>query len=106
MSASASGIFTLLALIFCGPCFYACQDFYKNRRYGAVDPHDPSDPSFDKPNDDNRLEMKSMEYLFALIGYAVGIGNGKACYAIPLLFVTFSLISSLYLFQFGDFPIL
>jgi hypothetical protein len=98
MSASASGICTLLALIFCGPCFYACQDFYKSRRYGAVNPNDPSDISFGKPNDDKRLQMKSMEYLFALLGYAIGIGNGETYNAIPLLFVTFSLISCLYLF--------
>jgi hypothetical protein len=84
MSASASGILTLLALIFCGPCFYACKDFYKRRRYGAVfsddpsDTTDPSDPSSYKANDDKRLQMKSMEYLFALIGYAIGIGNGEA----------------------------
>jgi hypothetical protein len=112
MSASASGIFTLLALVFCGPCLYAIKDFCQSGRYGAVkpqephDPHDPSDPSNYKPNDEERLQMKSTEYLFALIGYAIGIGNGEACYAIPIFFVILSLISSLYLFQFGDFPIL
>lgn len=83
MSASISGIFTLLALIFCGPLFFALRNVYRKRKEGLLtrevqnfEQQSPlsSSSSFLKEEED-RHEYSSNHYLFALIGYAIGVGN-------------------------------
>jgi SNF family Na+-dependent transporter len=73
MTASASGIVTLLACIFCGPCFYAFQHSYQLTKGSECVA--PAEDQPYKPSDQARLQMKSTDYIFALLGYAIGIGN-------------------------------
>lgn len=64
MGVSASGTATLLVLIFIGPLIYACNWGYKKFK-GIVDI---------EPNKEEgeREELSSKQYLFALVGYAIG----------------------------------
>lgn len=71
MTASASGICTLLLLIFCGPCFYAAKYAYELVNKDDAPP--PNHPY--SANNKGRMQMKSLEYIFALLGYAIGLGN-------------------------------
>jgi NSS family neurotransmitter:Na+ symporter len=74
MAVSISGVFTLLACIFVGPCIYGCRYLYHEywnkdagleaKRYSAY-----------QPIDQGRRQMKSIDYIFSLVGYAIGISN-------------------------------
>ena len=75
-SASASGIFTLLLLIFIGPLLYFIQWVYRKKR-GIV----PNNTDIEKithkqrHDGDDRDVIDTSHYIFALIGYAIGVGN-------------------------------
>jgi len=67
MAISVSGLLTLLFLIFIGPIIYLGRHFYRKRQ-GKI----ASNASL---VEGGREVLKTREYLFALIGYAIGIGN-------------------------------
>jgi len=70
MGVSVSGTLTLLVLIFIGPFIYACRWAYNKyqprRGLGGADSIEP-----DK-EEGQREQLSSSQYLFALIGYAIG----------------------------------
>jgi len=66
MGVSVSGTLTLLVLIFIGPFIYACRWAYNKYRPGGADRIEP-----DK-EEGQREQLSSSQYLFALIGYAIG----------------------------------
>ncbi|KAL3939843.1 MAG: hypothetical protein SGBAC_005501, partial [Bacillariaceae sp.] len=68
MALSASGLFTLLAVLLVGPLYYAGLRLYRNRN-GIIT------ESKQDTNDEERDVIDTQHYLFALIGYAIGIGN-------------------------------
>ena len=77
MAVSPSGLGTLLALIFIGPIIYLARYLYRKRR-GLRDHDDTPSPADTEGADgegEGREELKSSEFLFALVGYAIGIGN-------------------------------
>lgn len=65
MATSASGLLTLLFLIFIGPLIYVGRYFLRKRQ----------DTPECKVSEDGREVLETREYMFALIGYAIGIGN-------------------------------
>lgn len=71
MAVSASGLGTLLFLIFIGPFIYLCRHlyckYYKHRN--------ANNENVSKNEEDGREEIHSTAYIFALVGYAIGIGN-------------------------------
>jgi hypothetical protein len=69
MSVSVSGVLTLAVLVGIGPIFYGCKIFY--RRYKGI----VIDLKETKEGADGCEELSSKAYLFALLGYAIGIGN-------------------------------
>ena len=75
MAVSPSGLGTLLALIFIGPIIYLARYLYRKSR-GLRDQDDtPADTEGAAGEEEGREELKSSEFLFALVGYAIGIGN-------------------------------
>lgn len=74
MAVSASGLLTLLFLIFIGPVFYAARFAYNKliRRGGGGE-----DPSNVAKEANDREELSSNQYLFALIGYASGMNDAE-----------------------------
>jgi SNF family Na+-dependent transporter len=98
---SPSGVFTLIFLIVCAPLFHAVKHYYKVYNKRGIVPIEkindyktkaevPSDFLVVKEGDvaispleemlqdqpeGPKHEYKSTEYVFALIGYAIGIGN-------------------------------
>ena len=81
MALSPSGLGTLLALIFAGPIIYATRYVYKKyRRRGHNDATEVEAEGLNEENgkegdEDDHNKMTTNEYLFALVGYAIGIGN-------------------------------
>jgi len=69
MAVSGSGLATLLFLVFIGPVFYLGQYVYK-KSIGKLQAEDPT--AVVKEPEDDREELSSNQYLFALIGYAIG----------------------------------
>ena len=67
---SASGLGTLLFLIFIGPVIYLLRYLYAEyvvaHKHGEVDVIQASD---------GREILSSRAYIFALVGYAIGIGK-------------------------------
>jgi hypothetical protein len=74
MTASISGIFTLLACIFIGPLIYGSQHLYRVYWSKYVPPKAEQYSDY-QAIDQARLQMKSIDYVFSLVGYAIGIGN-------------------------------
>ena len=90
---SPSGLGTLLLLIFIGPCVYLCRFFFLKCKSKRRNEHKCNDVKNDddvlvaqaqeqahaQAGDDGEMEKEdslgSTAYLFALIGYAIGIGN-------------------------------
>lgn len=71
MAVSASGLLTLLFLIFIGPIIYACQYVYKKFVLRSAETED--DPSMVVKEEGEREELTSNQCLYALIGYAIGM---------------------------------
>jgi len=71
MALSLSGLFTLLAVLLVGPLYYGGLHHYRKRK-GIVT---ESSSATNNTNDEKRAVIDTQEYLFALIGYAIGIGN-------------------------------
>ena len=69
MAASPSGTLTLLFLIFIGPVIYGGNWVYVKFIKGGGPTADP-DHSAEKEVE--REQLSSKQYLFALIGYAIG----------------------------------
>eukprot|EP00980_Cylindrotheca_fusiformis_P007370 scaffold1525_cov142-Cylindrotheca_fusiformis.AAC.170 len=69
MAVSASGLFTLLAIILMGPLYYGGLHLYR-RAKGTV-----RETKAPEKDDEDRDIIDTHHYLFALIGYAIGIGN-------------------------------
>ena len=69
MGASPSGTLTLLFLVFIGPLVYAGHWLYKKMR-GVEMTGDPDHVE----KEGEREQLSSKQYLFALVGYAIGIG--------------------------------
>lgn len=69
MGASPSGTLTLLALIFIGPIIYAGNWAYVKFVKGGPTAGD-SDHEAEKEGE--REQLSSKQYLFALVGYAIG----------------------------------
>jgi SNF family Na+-dependent transporter len=67
---SASGVFTLFVVILVGPVYYASLNIYRN--WKSIEAPSTPKPSTD---DDERDIIDSKHYLFALVGFAIGIGN-------------------------------
>lgn len=98
-SASVGGILTLLALIFVGPIYYGGKHLwrrYLDKKKGAVpeeenaaaeeegegnakkkeeEQNEETGDTEKTEEDSERETYKPMEYMFAMIGYAIGIGN-------------------------------
>jgi SNF family Na+-dependent transporter len=70
MAPSASGIFTLLAIIVAGPLYYLGVRL-RNRLRGTPAPQPTPQPEAT----DGREQSGSGAYLVSLLGYAIGIGN-------------------------------
>ncbi|CAJ1946228.1 unnamed protein product [Cylindrotheca closterium] len=70
MALSASGLFTLLAVLLVGPLYYGGLHIYRNRNGIVTESSTKQDT-----NDEERDVIDTKHYLFALIGYAIGIGN-------------------------------
>ena len=81
MAVSPGGLGTLLALIFIGPFIYLSLFLFKKfcrGNYGHAPPTAiirPFPLATTEDDEEQREEMNSSQYLFALIGYAIGIGN-------------------------------
>lgn len=85
MAVSPSGLGTLLALILIGPIIYSTRYVYKKLGYVTLtkslrQPQDTEGEEVEGLNEANGEEdddhkMTTNEYLFALVGYAIGIGN-------------------------------
>jgi len=73
MAVSASGLCTLLALVLIGPLIYLGL-WFKNRGAPTQDEKDDETAKTDVTSDE-RETMSSAAYTFALIGWAIGIGN-------------------------------
>mmetsp|Transcript_11669 Transcript_11669/g.23719 ORF Transcript_11669/g.23719 Transcript_11669/m.23719 type:complete len:598 (-) Transcript_11669:140-1933(-) len=72
MGVSPSGTLTLLFLVFIGPIIYAGNWAYKKFIKGEDGTlHDPDHVE----KEGEREQLSSKQYLFALVGYAIGIGN-------------------------------
>lgn len=69
MGTSASGVFTLLAVLLVGPLYYVGAHFYRKSKGIVQETKEPQTDSEDRDIIDTK------HYLFALIGYAIGIGN-------------------------------
>ena len=65
MAVSASGLITLLVLVFLGPVIYLVRYILLRR---------PVEVQVSK-GDDGQEHMSTTAYVFALLGYAIGIGN-------------------------------
>ena len=90
---SWSGLLTLVILILCGPAVYKLRDVHRNRSSSSSTHDDAnankteeadedttntltiSNLSIDHRAHDDRHAFHSMEYIFALLGYAIGIAN-------------------------------
>ena len=70
MGASPSGTLTLLFLIFIGPIIYAGNWAYVKFIKGGQG--SMADPNHVAEKDGEREQLSSKQYLFALIGYAIG----------------------------------
>ena len=70
MGASPSGTLTLLLLIFIGPMIYAGNwvyvKFFKGGEGSMADPNHVAE------KEGEREQLSSKQYLFALVGYAIG----------------------------------
>ena len=82
MAGSASGIVTLLLVIFIGPIYYALLALYnrlcRRRAANSMEGKRKLDDSASKPSaesSDGREQVGSAGYLLGLLGYAIGIGN-------------------------------
>ena len=71
-SVSAQGLGTLLALIFAGPIIYLVRFLYKKFFRGG---YGETSPSTDMEVAESEPEMGYSAFVFALVGYAIGIGN-------------------------------
>ena len=69
-SVSAQGLGTLLALIFAGPIIYLVRFLYKKFIRGGYGETRPSTEVVE-----SEPEMGYSAFVFALVGYAIGIGN-------------------------------
>ena len=69
-SVSAQGLGTLLALIFAGPIIYLARFLYKKFIRGGYGATSPSTEAAE-----SEPEMGYSAFVFALVGYAIGIGN-------------------------------
>lgn len=67
MGVSVGGTFTLLFLIVIGPLIYGSNWAYQKFR-----PKDDEDYIEPVKEDGSREELSSKQYLFALVGYAIG----------------------------------
>jgi hypothetical protein len=80
MAVSASGTITLLFLVFIGPLIYAGSYLYKKCK-GIESSSDPGHGE----KDGEREQLSSKQYLFALVGYAIGasdvLDNSNTCLA-------------------------
>ena len=80
MGASPSGTATLLVLIFIGPTIYLCNWIYK--RFFKTEEADNDPDHVEK--DGEREQLSSKQYLFALVGYAIGKRNRSIiCFGWP-----------------------
>ena len=85
MAVSPSGLGTLLALILIGPVIYSGRYVYKKLGYVTLTkslrrPRDTEGEEVEGLNEANGEEdddhkLTTNEYIFALVGYAIGIGN-------------------------------
>jgi len=66
MATSVSGLLTLLFLIFIGPIYYLALYFFKKDRCTS---------SYAASKPEGREVLRTREYAFTLVGYAIGIGN-------------------------------
>jgi len=76
-SVSAQGLGTLLALIFVGPIIYLARFLYKKfvrGGYGATSAITEAAES-EPEAAESEAEMGYSAFVFALVGYAIGIGN-------------------------------
>jgi hypothetical protein len=69
MGISVSGTLTLLFLVFIGPFMYACSWAYKKFLKWGTGDNRAIEPA---KEEGQREELGSSQYLFALIGYAIG----------------------------------
>ena len=69
-SVSAQGLGTLLALIFVGPIIYLVRYLFNKFVRGG---HGETRPSTEAA--ESEPEMGYSAFVFALVGYAIGIGN-------------------------------
>lgn len=69
MAVSVSGVVTLAVLVGIGPIIYACRWIYNNMKGIKNEWRETSE------GHDGREEMSSQAYIYALVGYAIGIGN-------------------------------
>lgn len=80
-SVSAQGLGTLLALIFVGPIIYLARFLYKKfvrGGYGATSANtEAADGATSASTEaaESEAEMGYSAFVFALVGYAIGIGN-------------------------------
>lgn len=70
MAVSALGVLTLLAVLLVGPLYYGGLYIYRKRNGIETESSNTQNT-----NDDERDIIDTQHYLFALIGYAIGIGN-------------------------------
>ena len=92
---SASGLGTLIFLILIGPFIYLVRYLYAEyitHRHGAKNVSTASD---------GRENLSSRAYLFALIGYAIGIGKWDILLFIHIIYwYTYCLYDMLYLYAY------
>jgi NSS family neurotransmitter:Na+ symporter len=73
-STSVSGVVTFVLILAAGPCFYGSQHLFRKFHYDALITRGDSKPMLQETRS-HRLQMESSEYVFALLGYSIGIGN-------------------------------
>ena len=87
-SVSASGVCMLIFLIVVGPIIYGVKHLYE-KIHGKLSSHemvttdDGQEDDGQEEEDNGQEDLSSKAYLFALIGYAIGIGKcllGIVCY--------------------------
>mmetsp|Transcript_116625 Transcript_116625/g.375416 ORF Transcript_116625/g.375416 Transcript_116625/m.375416 type:complete len:176 (-) Transcript_116625:481-1008(-) len=73
MAASASGVITLLVLLLAGPLVWLLVALVKKIRGGTEEAREVTPVANESASE--REEVKGIDYLMGLLGYAIGIGN-------------------------------
>jgi len=73
MAASASGVITLLVLLLAGPLVWLLVALVKKIRGGTEEAREVTSAANEGASE--REEVKGIDYLMGLLGYAIGIGN-------------------------------